>query len=94
MFILLRRDEEVSGRNRLHRLFRAEGLPVRKGCARHNAVAAQVPNLIEAMPNARWSTGFVHDPFTIGWSLLILTIVGDVTAPYGLETTEALTAAG
>lgn len=53
LFILLRREGEPSGLNRIHRLYREEGLAVRKRRARRKAVGARAPILVEAHPNAR-----------------------------------------
>jgi putative transposase len=53
LFILLRREGEPSGVNRIHRLYREEGLSVRKRRARRKAVGARAPILVEAKPNAR-----------------------------------------
>jgi putative transposase len=79
LFILLRREGELSGINRIHRLYREEGLSVRKRRARRKAVGARAPILVEARPNARWSTDFVHDQFANGRRFRILNIVDDVT---------------
>ncbi len=82
LFILLRREGEPSGVNRIHRLYRLyreEGLSVRKRRARRKAVGARAPSLVEAKPNARWSTDFVHDQFANGRRFRILNIVDDVT---------------
>ena len=79
LFILLRREGEPSGVNRIHRLYREEGLSVRKRRARRKAVGTRAPILVEARPNARWSTDFVHDQFANGRRLRILNIVDDVT---------------
>jgi putative transposase len=79
LFILLRREGEPSGVNRIHRLYREEGLSVRKRRARRKAVGARAPILVEAKPNARWSTDFVHDQFANGRRFRILNIVDDVT---------------
>jgi putative transposase len=79
LFILLRREGEPSGINRIHRLYREEGLCVRKRRARRKAVGARAPILVEAKPNARWSTDFVHDQFANGRRFRILNIVDDVT---------------
>jgi hypothetical protein len=51
---LLRREGEPSGINRVHRLYREEGLAVRKRRTRRKAVGVRVPILLEARPNARW----------------------------------------
>ena len=79
LFILLRREGEPSGINRIYRLYREEGLMVRKRKARRKAVGTRAPILIEARPNARWSLDFVHDQLVCGRRFRILNIVDDVT---------------
>src|SRR5204863_1581091 len=79
LFILLRRDGEPSGVNRIYRLYREEGLSVRKRKARRRAVGTRAPILVEAKANARWSLDFVHDQFAFGRRFRILNIVDDVT---------------
>ncbi|MGY4230062.1 transposase InsO family protein [Bradyrhizobium sp. USDA 4503] len=66
LFILLRREGEPSGLNRIHRIYREEGLTVRKRRARRKALGCRAPILVEAKPNARWSLDFVHDQFANG----------------------------
>lgn len=53
LFVLLRREGEPSGINRIYRLYREEGLTVRKRKARRKAVGTRAPILVEARPNAR-----------------------------------------
>jgi putative transposase len=79
LFVLLRQEGEPSGINRIYRLYREEGLTVRKRRARRRAVGARAPILVEAKPNARWSLDFVHDQFACGRRFRILNIVDDVT---------------
>jgi putative transposase len=79
LFILLRREGEPSGINRIHRLYREEGLAVRKRRARRKAVGTRAPILVEARPNARWSLDFVYDQFANGRRFRVLNIVDDVT---------------
>jgi transposase InsO family protein len=79
LFILLRREGEPSGINRIYRLYREEGLAVRKRRARRRAVGTRAPILVEARPNARWSLDFVHDQFACGRRFRVLNIVDDVT---------------
>jgi len=79
LFILLRREGEPSGINRIYRLYREEGLTVRKRRARRRAVGTRAPILVEARPNARWSMDFLHDQFACGRRVRILNIVDDVT---------------
>ena len=79
LFILLREQGEPSGINRIYRLYREEGLTVRKRKARRRAIGTRTPILVEAKVNARWSLDFVHDQFTHGRRFRILNIVDDVT---------------
>src|SRR4051794_1070703 len=60
LFVLLRQAGEPSGINRIYRLYREEGLTVRKRRARRRAVGTRTPILVEARANARWSLDFVH----------------------------------
>src|ERR1700712_5611110 len=79
LFVLLRQHGEPSGLNRIHRLYREEGLSVRKRRARRKAVGTRAPILVEAKANARWSLDFVHDQFANGRRFRILNVVDDVT---------------
>ena len=79
LHILLRREGEPSCVNRISRLYREEGLAVRKRRARRRAVGTRAPILVEARPNARWSLDFVHDQFACGRRFRVLNIVDDVT---------------
>lgn len=79
LFILLREQGEPSGINRIYRLYREEGLTVRKRKARRRAIGTRNPILVETRVNARWSLDFVHDQFARGRRFRILNIVDDVT---------------
>jgi putative transposase len=79
LFVLLRQDGETSGINRIYRLYREEGLAVRKRRARRRAVGTRAPILVAAKANARWSLDFVHDQFACGRRLRVLNIADDVT---------------
>ena len=79
LFILLRREGEASGINRIYRLYREEGLMVRKRRGRRKALGTRAPILVEAKPNARWSLDFVHDQLANGRRFRILNVVDDVT---------------
>lgn len=78
LFVLLRQHGEPSGLNRIYRLYREEGLSVRKRRVRRRAVGTRAPILVEARPNARWSLDFVHDQFASGRRFRVLNIVDDV----------------
>ena len=79
LHVVLRRDGHVLNRERTLRLYREEGLTVRKRKARRKAVGTRAPILVEARPNARWSLDFVHDQFDCGRRFRVLNIVDDVT---------------
>jgi putative transposase len=79
LFVLLRREGERSSRNRVYRLYRAEGLSVKKRKARRRATGTRAPILVVARANARWSLDFVHDQMATGRRFRVLNIVDDVT---------------
>jgi putative transposase len=79
LFIMLRREGEASGINRIYRLYREEGLGVRRRKGRKRAVGARAPILVEARPNARWSLDFVHDQMANGRRFRVLNVTDDVT---------------
>lgn len=63
LLVLLRREGEASGINLIYRLYREDGLTVRKHKARRNAIGTRAPILIEARANARWSLDFASRTF-------------------------------
>ena len=68
LFILLRREGQTLGINRIHRLYREEGLSVRERRARCKAAGTLASILVEAKANARCSLDFVQDQFANGQS--------------------------
>jgi transposase InsO family protein len=79
LFVMLRREGEPSGINRIYRLYREEGLMVRKRKSRRRAAGLRAPIPVEAKPNARWSLDFVHDQMAHGRRFRVLNITDDVT---------------
>lgn len=63
LHVLLRREGHVVNRKKTQRLYREEGLSVRKRRGRKKATGTRAPLLTVAAPNARWSVDFVHDQF-------------------------------
>ncbi|SEN90502.1 HTH-like domain-containing protein [Palleronia pelagia] len=61
LHVLLRREGHVVNRKKTQRLYREEGLSVRKRRGRKKATGTRAPLLTVAAPNARWSVDFVHD---------------------------------
>jgi transposase InsO family protein len=82
LFIMLRREGEPSGINRIYRLYREEGLGVRKRKGRKRAIGVRAPILVEARPNACWSLDFVHDQMANGRRFRVLNIMDDITHEY------------
>ena len=74
LHILLRAEGHVLNRKKTQRLYREEGLSVRKRNGRKRA-----PILIDTRPNARWSVDFVHDQLSNGRRFRILNVIDDVT---------------
>jgi len=66
-------------RKKTQRLYREEGLMVRKRKGRKRATGARAPILVDARPNARWSIDFVHDQLSNGRRFRILNVIDDVT---------------
>ena len=79
LFVLLRREGEGASRNRIYRLYRDEGLSVRRRKSRRRAVGTRAPIPVAARANARWSLDFVHDQMANGRRFRVLNIVDDVT---------------
>lgn len=79
LHIVLRRDGVLINRKKTQRLYREEGLTVRRRKGRKRAVGARMPPPVVALPNQRWSLDFVHDQLVTGRRFRVLNIVDDVT---------------
>lgn len=79
LHVLLRREGHVVNRKKTQRLYREEGLSVRKRRGRKKETGTRAPLLTVALPNARWSVDFVHDQFAQGRRFRIFKVIDDVT---------------
>lgn len=79
LHILLLRDGIAINRKKTQRLYREEGLTVRRRKGRRRAIGARAPAPVLALPNQRWSLDFVHDQLVTGRRFRVLNIVDDVT---------------
>ena len=79
LHVLLRREGHGLNRKKTQRLYRQEGLSVRRRRGRKRATGSRAPILVEARPNARWSVDFVHDQLSNGRRFRILNVIDDVT---------------
>jgi putative transposase len=69
----------VLNRKRTQRLYREEGLTVRRRRGRKRATGTRAPLLLPTLPNTRWSIDFVHDQLACGRRFRILNVIHDVT---------------
>jgi putative transposase len=79
LHVLLRHEGHALNRKKTQRLYREEGLSVRRRRGRKRATGTRAPILVEARPNARWSLDFVHDQFGSGRRFRVLNVIDDVT---------------
>jgi transposase InsO family protein len=79
LHVLLRLEGYVVNRKKTQRLYREEGLMVRRRRGRRRATGLRASLATVALPNERWSLDFVHDQFTSGRRFRILNIVDDAT---------------
>lgn len=61
------------------RLYREEGLAVRRRRSLRRAVGAKAPAPAPALPKQRWSLEFVHNQMASGRRFRVLNVVDDVT---------------
>lgn len=72
----LRRQGVVVNHKRVYRLYREEGLSVRKR-PRKRLARARVPASVPIAPNVRWSMDFVSDSLADGRTLRVFNVVDD-----------------
>jgi len=74
--ILLRREGWLVGRNRVHRLYRLEGLQVRMRVPRRKRISLhRGPVPVATTRNEYWSMDFVHDQLANGRAFRALTMI-------------------
>jgi putative transposase len=77
--ILLEREGVSMNKKKLFRLYREEGLAVRRRRGRKRATGTRAPMAVPDGPNQRWSLDFVADSLSWGRRFRILCIVDDFT---------------
>ncbi len=77
--ILLAREGFEVNHKKLFRLYREEGLAVRRRKSRKRALGTRRPILVPDRANQRWSLDFVSDAFEDGQRFRVLCIVDDCT---------------
>ncbi len=79
LHFLLTKEGMVMNQKRFRRLYREEGLQVRKRGGRKRALGMRAPLGLPSRPNERWSLDFVSDSFTDGRRFRALAVVDDCT---------------
>ncbi len=80
LLVLLRREGFTDNHKRIHRLYCAEGLQVKRRRRRKQRLSRGMERpAAPALPNQRWSLDFVHDRLANGRALRMLNIVDDHT---------------
>ena len=76
---LLAREGMAPNHKKLLRIYREEGLKVRRRGGRKRALGTRAPMTMPQGPNQRWSLDFVSDAFACGRRFRILCVVDDFT---------------
>jgi putative transposase len=77
--VMLEREGVIVNHKRVHRIYREEGLVLRKRRRQRAATAARVPLVAQARPGQRYSINFVGDTLASGRTFRALNIVDDYT---------------
>lgn len=77
--LLLKREGLVMNEKKLFRLYKDEGLSVRRRRGRKRATGTRAPMAIPQGPNQRWSLDFVSDALDWGRRFRVLAVVDDFT---------------
>ena len=79
LWVLLRREGFEVNHKRVYRLYREEGLAVRRRKRKRMASVARVPRPAPERQNQRWSMDFVSDALPSGRQIRVLTVIDDFT---------------
>jgi putative transposase len=77
--LMLEREGTVMNHKKLRRLYREEGLAVKRRRGRKRATGTREPMPIPAGPSTRWSLDFLCDVFGPGRRFRILAVIDDCT---------------
>ena len=79
LWVLLRRRGDHVNIKRVHRLYRAEGLHLRKPTRRRRARGPRGVLLPCSHPDQRWSLDFMHETLSQGRKVRLLNVIDDCT---------------
>lgn len=75
--VMLAREGWHVNHKKLKRLYREDGLQVKRRGGRKRALGTRRPLLVPERPNERWSLDFVSDAFTDGRRFRVLAVIDD-----------------
>jgi putative transposase len=75
--LMLEREGIVMNHKKLRRLYREEGLSVRRRRGRKRATGTRSPVVLPERPGQRWSLDFLSDVFGVGRRFRILAVIDD-----------------
>lgn len=79
LHILLEREGFHMNHKKLRRIYKEEGLAVRKRSSRKRAIGTRRPIAVPSRVNERWSLDFVSDSFMDGRRFRMLCVVDDLS---------------
>jgi len=79
ILVMLEREKIFMNHKKLRRIYREEGLQVRKRGGRKRALGTRRPMIVPEAANQRWSLDFVSDALTDGRRFRIFAVVDDHT---------------
>lgn len=79
LWVLLRREQFVVNHKRVYRLYREEGLLVRRRKRKRMCGKSRVPLATAVQPKERWAMDFVADTLANGRRIRVLTVVDTFT---------------
>ena len=77
--LMLEREGIEMNHKKLRRLYKDEGLAVKRRRGRKRAMGTRVPQEVPRSPNERWSLDFLSDVFEPGRRFRILAVIDDCT---------------
>jgi putative transposase len=76
---MLERENITMNEKKLYRLYKEEGLAVRRRRGRKRATGTRAPLLVPTRPNERWSLDLASDTLASGRRLRVLVVIDDAT---------------
>lgn len=79
LHVLLKREGQMVNHKRVYRIYRAEGLAVRRKARKKLAAGERVQKPLVSAANQRWSMDFMSDQLASGQRFRVLNVVDDFT---------------